>query len=63
MDITSNYGGQYVDLGLGVNVTVPSGTFAGNTIKFEWLQPVHTDYNSYQLDRSAALTATWGVGF
>jgi hypothetical protein len=60
---TSNYGGQFVDLGLGVSVTVPSGTFAGNTIKFEWLQPVHTDYNGYQLDRSAALTATWGVGF
>jgi hypothetical protein len=62
-EYTGNYGGQFVDLGLGVSVTVPSGTFAGNTIKFEWLQPVHTDYNGYQLDRSAALTATWGVGF
>jgi hypothetical protein len=61
--LTSNYGGQYVDLGLGLSVTVPGGTFAGNTIKFEWLQPVHTDYNGYQLDRSAALTATWGIGF
>ncbi|MDZ4098808.1 MAG: hypothetical protein U1E13_08915, partial [Methylophilaceae bacterium] len=61
--LTSNYGGRFVDLGLGVNVTVPSGTFAGNTIKFEWLQPLHTDYNGYQLDRDGALTATWGVEF
>lgn len=60
---TSNYGGQFVDVGLGINVTVPTGTFAGNTLKFEWLQPVHTDYNGYQLERSGALTATWGVGF
>jgi hypothetical protein len=62
-DKPANYGGQFVDLGLGVNVTVPSGAFAGNTVKFEWLQPLHTDYNGYQLDRDGALTATWGIGF
>ncbi|MEI6068166.1 MAG: DUF3570 domain-containing protein [Methylococcaceae bacterium] len=60
---TNNYGGQFVDLGLGVNVTVPGGAFAGNTIKFEWLQPLHTAYNGYQLDRVGALAATWSYGF
>jgi hypothetical protein len=50
-------------LGLGVNVTAPSGAFAGNTLKFEWLQPVHTDYNGYQLDRDYALNVTWSYGF
>jgi hypothetical protein len=62
-DKPANYGGQFVDLGLGVNVTIPSGTFAGNTVKFEWLQPVHTNYNGYQLDRDYSLAVTWGVGF
>ncbi len=62
-DKPANYGGQFVDLGLGINVTVPSGAFAGNNFKFEWLQPVHTDYNGYQLDRDGALSATWGVMF
>ena len=62
-DNTSNYGGQFVDLGLGINVTIPSGAFAGNTLKFEWLQPVHTDYNGYQLDRDGALNFTWSYRF
>jgi hypothetical protein len=62
-DNPANYGGQFVDLGLGVNVTVPSGAFAGSTLKFEWLQPLHTGYNGYQLDRDGALSASWSVGF
>lgn len=62
-DNTANYGGQFVDLGLGINVNIPSGTFAGNTLKFEWLQPLHTDYNGYQPDRDYALNVTWSYGF
>lgn len=62
-DLPTNYGGQYVDLGLGVNVTVPSGAFAGHSLKLEWLQPVYTKVNGYQLDRDYTLTATWGMHF
>jgi hypothetical protein len=62
-DFPANYGGQLVDLGLGVNVTVPSGALVGNSLKFEWLQPVHTDYNGYQHDRDYALNVTWSYGF
>ena len=62
-DFPANYGGQFVDLGLGLNVTVPSGAFQGNTLKFEWLQPIHTDYNGYQLDRDYTLNFTWSYGF
>ena len=62
-DFPANYGGQFVDLGLGLNVTVPSGAFQGNTLKFEWLQPIHTDYNGYQLDRDYAVNFTWSYGF
>lgn len=62
-DFGANYGGRFVDLGLGVNVHVPHGSFAGHSARFEWLQPVHTDYNGYQLDRDGALRVTWQYGF
>ncbi|MEQ1559334.1 MAG: DUF3570 domain-containing protein [Methyloglobulus sp.] len=62
-DQPGNYGGQYVDLGLGINVTIPDGAFAGNRLAFEWLQPIHTDVNGHQLDRDGALSFTWNYGF
>ncbi len=63
IDFSANYGGCFVDLGLGVNLHVPQGSFAGHSVRFEWLQPVHTDYNGYQLDRNGALRVTWQYGF
>ena len=63
MDYTSNYGGQYWDIGIGLNASVPSGDLAGNTLAIEWLQPVRDDVNGYQLDRDGALVATWRYGF
>jgi hypothetical protein len=63
MDAPSNYGGHYVDIGFGLSATVPTGALAGNRLSFEWLQPVYTDVNGYQLDRDGALSFTWSVGF
>ena len=63
MDFPQNYGGQYVDIGFGLSATVPSGSLAGNKLSFEWLQPVYTDVNGYQLDRDGALSFTWSYGF
>jgi hypothetical protein len=63
MDYTKNYGGKYWDVGFGLNAFVPSGDLAGNNLSFEWLQPVATDVNGYQLDRNGALSATWGYAF
>ncbi len=62
-DYPSNYGGHFWDVGFGVSAMVPSGDLAGNRFSVEWLQPVHTDYNGYQLDRDGALSATWSVAF
>ncbi len=62
-DSPANYGGEFVDLGLGINVNIPNGAFAGNALKFEWLQPINTHYHGYQLDRSGALAFTWNYGF
>ncbi|MBK8816742.1 MAG: DUF3570 domain-containing protein [Methylococcaceae bacterium] len=58
-----NYGGSFADLGLGINVTIPNGAFQGNNLKFEWLQPVYTNFNGYQPDRDYALNVTWSYGF
>lgn len=63
MDFPKNYGGQYVDLGLGISATVPDGAFVGNRLAFEWLQPIYTNVNGYQLDRDGALSFTWSYGF
>ncbi len=62
-DVPGNYGGHYVDVGFGLSATVPTGAFAGNRLAFEWLQPVYTNVNGYQLDRDGALSATWSYGF
>jgi Protein of unknown function (DUF3570) len=62
-DFPANYGGHYVDVGFGLSATVPSGSLAGNRLSFEWLQPVYTDVNGYQLNRDGALSFTWSYGF
>ena len=62
-DYPANYGGRFWDVGFGLSAVVPSGDLAGNRFSVEWLQPVHTDFNGYQLDRDGALSATWGVAF
>ncbi|MEC4748388.1 DUF3570 domain-containing protein [Methylomicrobium sp. Wu6] len=63
MDYPMNYGGRFWDVGFGLNATVPGGDLAGNTLGVEWLQPVSTDYNGYQLNRDGSLSATWHYAF
>ena len=63
MDFPANYGGQFWNIGVGVNAVIPGGRFAGNHFGFEWLQPVHTDVNGFQLDRKGALAASWSYHF
>jgi Protein of unknown function (DUF3570) len=63
-DYTQNYGGRFWDVGFGLSAMVPGDSLlGGNRVSVEWLQPVHTDYNGYQLDRDGALSATWSVMF
>jgi hypothetical protein len=62
-DYPQNYGGKYWDVGFGLGATVPSGAWAGNKVSVEWLQPVYTNVNGYQLDRDGALNFTWSYGF
>ncbi|MFI3185203.1 MAG: DUF3570 domain-containing protein [Methylococcaceae bacterium] len=63
VDYGSNYGGRFADVGLGLNASIPGGPFAGHNLSLEWLQPVSTDYNGYQLDRNGTLAVSWNYAF
>lgn len=63
MDFPNNYGGQFWDVGFGLNATVPGGRFIGNRFGVEWIQPVSNDFNGFQLDRKGSLAATWSYHF
>jgi hypothetical protein len=62
LDYPGNYGGRFWDIGIGVSYTF-TGTLVGNQLAAEWLQPVHDDFNGYQLERRGALYATWQYHF
>jgi hypothetical protein len=62
-DQPGNYGGQFWDLGLGLNATIPDGKFAGHQFSVEWLQPMMENVNGYQLERYGTLNATWSYMF
>jgi hypothetical protein len=63
MDYPRNYGGQYWDVGFGLDLTIPGGSLAGQHLGVEWLQPVQDEVNGYQLQRTGSLYATWSLGF
>ncbi len=62
-DLPENYGGQFWDLGLGLNISIPKGDLAGNSFSVEWLQPIKHDYNGHQLERDGSLSVRWGYSF
>lgn len=57
----TNYGGRFFDVGLGMSAVVQDGSFRGNRLGIEWLQPVKDDPNGYQLKRSGTLLFNWGI--
>jgi hypothetical protein len=42
-----------------LSVNILHGAFTGNRLGFEWLQPVYTNVNGYQIDRDGAFRYTW----
>ena len=61
-DFPSSYGGKFVDVGVGLNVT-PGGAWRGSNLKLEWLQPVREKVNGYQQERDSTLVFSWNVQF
>jgi hypothetical protein len=54
-----NYGGRHLDLGFGLSASPRRGSLRGNQLNVEWLQPITTHVNGYQLDRTGTLYASW----
>lgn len=48
-DFQENYGGEFVDAGLGANMRITGGPLAGLRVELEWLQPIEQNYNGFQL--------------
>jgi len=63
MDSPESYGGEYYDLGFGINAMIPQGDLAGNSLSIEWIQPMEDDVNGYQLEREGTLSVNWGYMF
>ncbi len=63
VDFPQNSGGHYWDVGIGLQVSVPSGQFAGHSLNLEWIQPVQDYVNGYQLERNGAFSAKWSYMF
>jgi hypothetical protein len=63
MDFPANYGGQFWDLGLGLNAKIPLQGFEGQELRVEWLQPIKDDFNGIQEERDGSLYATWTLKF
>lgn len=62
-DVPANAGGRLFDLGIGLELRVPRGSFEGMVLSAEWLQPLAEDWNGYQLERTGALAASVGMSF
>jgi hypothetical protein len=58
-DVTGNYGGRFLDAGLGIAKYVQGGSLAGSRFALEWLQPVSDRPNGYQLQRAGSLFVSW----
>ena len=54
-DRQPNYGGEWTEVGLGVNTAVQSGTLGGMRIAAEYVVPIIDNYNGYQLARQEGL--------
>jgi hypothetical protein len=62
-DLQFNYGGQFWDIGFGVNIVVPSGALKGLRLSAEWLQPVDDRPNGYQPKRNGTIWANASMAF
>jgi hypothetical protein len=62
-DLQANYGGDFLDIGLGLNAVATTGALAGHRIGLEWLIPVHQNVNGFQARRDGALHLSWSKAF
>ncbi|MGZ0707755.1 transporter [Coraliomargarita sp. W4R53] len=58
-----NYGGERIDILLGVNLLKPSGLLAGHRLSLDLRLPLWQDLNGYQLETDSVLTLGWSKAF
>ena len=58
-----NYGGECIDLILGINLLKPTGCLEGHRLSFDLRLPLWRDLNGYQLESDYALTFGWQKAF
>lgn len=54
-DRQPNYGGEWTEVGLGINTAMQSGTFGGMRIAAEYVFPLRDHYRGYQLARQEGI--------
>jgi hypothetical protein len=62
-DLQQNYGGDWLDLGIGLNLWAPKGPLKGQRLSIEALWPVYQDLNGIQLEKDFTLYAGWQWSF
>ncbi|MCB1078214.1 MAG: hypothetical protein KDM64_10350, partial [Verrucomicrobiae bacterium] len=63
VDIQRNYGGDRLDLGLGLNLLVPDGALKGHRLAIEALWAVDQESNGVFLERDFSIVAGWQFAF
>lgn len=63
VDIQRNYGGDRLDLGLGLNLLVPEGSLKGHRLAIEALWAVDQESNGVFLERDFSIVAGWQFAF
>lgn len=58
-----NYGGERLDVILGVNLLKPTGWLEGHRLALDLRLPLWQDLNGYQLETDSALTIGWQKAF
>ena len=58
-----NYGGNFVDAGIGVNFIIPEGPLVNHRLAIEANVPVHRDVNGVQLEKDWGVTLGWQYAF
>ena len=58
-----NYGGDVVNLNLGVNLVGQTGGLAGHRLAVEASLPIHRDLNGPQMETDWSITAGWQYAF
>jgi hypothetical protein len=52
-------GGERVDVPIGMNVYLPEGKLAGHRLAFEFVFPVHQDYDAVRMTGETGFTLAW----